>query len=162
MPLPVADPKLPPIVFLNTSLLNSSASVQALLALHIEFYPYYVVANEDRLTRDQVVDALIRDGLAFVVDSLHEVWSLASVSAVSPDARIGAWARQQPSPREPFSFLVIEDARNCGATSDTHLADYTVFCDVPCGFDDDALSQARLILRSQIPINESPSGMKHR
>ena len=90
--------------------------------------------------------------LDFVADSLHETWSLPQSPTLSPVMRIEEWARQQPSPREPFSFLLIEGAGARHALTETHLADYTVFCDASNGFNDERMDEARTILRSQIPV----------
>ena len=149
MPLPVADPKKPPIVFLSPDVFGSPASQQCLLALHIEFYPHYVITNQGMLARDDVVEALVNSGLDFVADSLHNIWNLPQ--GCNLGERIEEWARQQPPPREPFSYLLIEGTGSRNVLAETHLADYTVLCDTDIGFDEEGMVEARRILRSQIP-----------
>lgn len=152
MPLAIADPTQPPIFFLNPAVISSPASRQNLLALHIEFYPHYVVANPDNLSRDQIVDRLTQIDLDFVADGLHETWSFALDTSVRLESRVAVWPRPQSSSDEPLSYLGIECMALYGTLRRWNMSGHVVFCNRMRGFDEKAFERARMILLSQIPI----------
>lgn len=121
-------------------------------ALHIEFWPQYVISSSwsNFLTREQMQLIFRRSGLDFVANNLHMRWTTPKGMGPSRTDEIKNWIEKHGRRRQ--TMLVLDDYESGLSlrTSSLDQQGLVVLCDPWVGFNADKLASAQRLLRTQM------------
>jgi hypothetical protein len=123
-----------------------------LMALHIEFWPQYVISSSwsNYLTREQMRLIFRRTRLDFVANNMHKRWTTPKGDGPSRTDEIESWIAKHGQRRQ--AMLVLDDCESglglC--TSSLDRRGLVVLCEPWVGFTAEKLVGAQRLLRAQM------------
>lgn len=124
-----------------------------LRTVYDEFGPQFVISSSwaTYLSRDQVAEVLTRGGLGFVADAMHVDWRSAVDVGAFRVTDISRWI-QQHEHELPFAYVILDDVSSGRTLYGSPLQSKTVFCSEWEGLVDSRLTDAQIILRTQLSL----------
>lgn len=125
--------------------LFDARACENLRAFHSEFCPVYVITSSwtSFLNRKQIVDALTRCKLSFVVENFHASWCTVAKEGEGRLESIDHWLESHCGWAR---FVILDDRQSGQSLEGSHLESWCVFCEPWRGFQKKELSAARAIL----------------
>jgi hypothetical protein len=124
-----------------------------LRTLSDEFEPRFVISSSwsTYLSREQICEILTRCSLEFVVTALHPDWRSAVDVGAFRVTDISRWIEQHEH-ELPFAYVILDDVSSGRTLCGSALQARTVFCSEWEGLVVSRLTEAQIILRTQLSL----------
>lgn len=124
-----------------------------LRTLNDEFEPRFVISSSwaTYLSREHMCEIFTRCGLEFVAAALHPDWRSAVDVGAFRVTDISRWIQQHEHAR-PFAYVILDDVSSGQTLYKSPLQSRTVFCSEWQGFIGSRLTEAQIILRTQLSL----------